>query len=200
MFTPSIYAPVPTVNLSATFTDTLSNVVNITAAGSSFSTGVLTSGAATGATTGKLYRISFSGVTSTDAANFNGLTFLAKATSSTAFYVYGVDPASTVTTTGATMTVLNDGNNDLLPAAYNVYGANNGTLGDSVFVSTNANIGVNIEYEGVAAMEEGPNLNQLVLIDGTQSTNANANALFRAILAGLDGSTPANALNTVQPL
>lgn len=200
VFTPSVYAPVPEVVVSATLSDATASVVTITASGSSYSSGTLTSGATSGATTGKLYRISFSGATGTDAASVNGKTFFAKATAATTFFVFGLDTGTTITTTSATMTVLNDGAEDLASDAYNVYGANNGILAANVFNSSDANLGVLIQYEAVNGMEEGPNIPQLVLIDATQSSNANANTLLLAILNGLNGSTPANALDTVSPL
>ncbi len=200
VFTPSIEAPVSDLNLSATLSKATASAVTVTAAGSSFSAGVLTSGAATGATTGELYIISFTGVTGTDAARVNDLSFVAKALSGTTFYIYGLDPASTLTTTIGTMTVRNDGANTLENIAFNVYGANAGVLGASQFNPAHANFGVIIGYEQVGDIEEGANIPLVVLIDGTSSANANANALFRAILNGLNGSTPANALNTVQPV
>lgn len=197
VFTPSAAAPVANFtfsNLAATY----ASQVTFTPAGSSFSAGVVTSGAATNATTGELYVITFAGMTGSDGALMNG-TFICKATSSTAFFVYGLLASATITTTTGTGVVAFTEATDLAYIAGGVLGANAGTLNSTAFVAANANFGIQVEYEVVGDIETGANVPQVILIDGTQSSNANGNDLFRAILNGLNGSTPANALNSILP-
>lgn len=192
VFTPSALAPVANFafsNLSAAY----ASQITFTAAGSSYSAGVITSGAATGATVGSLYIITFAGMSS---AELNG-TFVCKATSSTAFFVYGALSSATVTTTSGTGVVAFTEKVTLASIADGVLGSNAGTLNATEFAPANANFGVQIEYEVVGDVDTGANVPQVVLIDGTQSSNANGNDLYRAILNGLNGSTPANALNSI---
>jgi hypothetical protein len=195
VFTPSALAPVANFafsNLSATF----ASQITFTPAGSTFSTGVVTSGAATGATIGELYIITFAGMTGTDGALMNS-SFVCKATSSTAFFVYGLLSSATITTTTGTGVVAFTERTSLASIASGVLGSNAGTLNSTEFAPANANFGVQIEYEVVGDVETGANVPQVVLIDGTQSSNANGNDLYRAILNGLNGTTPANALNSI---
>jgi len=170
-------------NLSAAYT----SVVTVTAAGSSFAAGVLTSGGATGATTGGMYRIAISGVTGADAALVNGRTLYAKATSATQFFLYGVSSAATLITTTGTWTVLNDSTETL---------ADN-FAGISGFVAGNAKVGLDITFEALGAIDAGSNIPQAVIIDATQSSNANANDLLQAALAALNGTSATAVLNTV---
>lgn len=192
VFTPSALAPVANFafsNLSAAY----ASQITFTPATSTYSAGVITSGAATGATVGSLYIITFAGMSSDE---LNG-TFVCKATSSTAFFVYGALSSATVTTTSGTGVVAFTERTTLASIADGVLGSNAGTLNATEFAPANANFGVQIEYEVVGDVETGANVPQVVLIDGTQSSNANGNDLYRAILNGLNGSTPANALNSI---
>lgn len=186
VFTPSLGYAVTVLtlaNLSAAYT----SAVTVTPAGSSYSTGVLTSGAATGATVGGMYRIAISGVTGADAALVNGRILYAKATSSTAFFLYGVSSAATLTTTTGTFVVLNDSAETLEDYFAGVNG----------FVAANAKVGLEITFQEAGSIDAGAYTPQAIIIDATQSVNANANDLLQAALAALNGTSATAILNTV---
>jgi hypothetical protein len=186
VFTPALSIAVANLsfaNLSAVYT----SAVTFTPAGSTYSTGVLTSGAATGATTGGMYRILATGVTGADAALINNRVLYAKATSGTAFFLYGISSSATLTTTTGTFTVLNDSADTLADFFAGVSG----------FVAGNAKVGLEITFQESGAIDAGAYIPQAVIIDATQSTNANANDLLQAALAVLNGTSATAVLNTV---
>lgn len=187
VFTPSVLAATPNLTLNGLSSAT-SNAVTVTAAGSSFSTGVLTSGAATGAVVGQLYQIAFTGVTGGDAARVNGKTFFAKALTSTTFFVYNLISASTLTTTTGTMTVANTSFN-------NQSGFLALTSGDS---GTGSYLGYQIEFEETGALDSGIMQPQAIFLDASQ-TNANVNDLLLELTGYLDGSSASTVLNTITP-
>ncbi len=187
VFTPSVLAATPNLTLNGLSSAT-SNAVTITAAGSSFSTGVLTSGAATGAVVGQLYRITFTGVGGGDAARVNDKTFFAKALTSTTFFIYNLISASTLTTTSGTMTVANTSFN-------NQSGFLALTSGDS---GTGSYLGYQIEFEETGALDSGIMQPQAIFLDASQ-TNANVNDLLLELTGYLDGSSASTVLNTITP-
>lgn len=171
-------------NLSAATTV----AVNITAAGSSFSTGVFTSGAATGMTVGKMYRVSMTGVTGANASRVNGKTFFCLALTSTTFFVFNLIAASTLTTTTGTYTVLPDSTND----QSSFLGLTSGYSASSQY------IGYEIEFEQTGALDSGIYQPQAIFADATANSNANVNDLLLALTGYLDGSSASTVLNTIQ--
>jgi hypothetical protein len=185
-FTPSVLAATPNLTLNGLSSAT-SNKVTVTSAGSSFSTGVLTSGAATNAVVGQLYLISFAAVGGADAARVNNKTFFAKALSPTTFFIYNLISASTLTTTGAaTMTVANTSVND----QRSFLAVTNG------YVETSSYIGYQIDFEETAALDSGIMQPQAIFLAASQ-TDANVNDLLLELTGYLDGSSASTVLNTI---
>lgn len=179
-FACSTAAPVALVTVSSLMTNVVTLPVTWTAAGSTYtgSTSVLTGFA--GLVAGKVYRIyAASGFTGT---NFNGKTLVGIAASTTTLTLFGVPNAAT-TTTGGVLTIIPDAFENLQEYL----------LGVSGYVSGTPYVGYEIQYESIPDTEAGIQIPQAVLFN---ATDASALAFDRAVLAALDGSVPATALNS----
>ena len=194
VFTCTATAPVASITLTK-LSNSIANTVTITVGTSTISnpTGlprVLTSGAATGATDGKYYFITFSGVTGAGAADLNGRTILArKVAGGNTFTLYGTTGASglTVVSTSATIIVQPAPTNDIPSFLIGVSGYN----------ASSDYAGAEIEYESVPDLEVGLYLPQAVFVDATANSVANVDDFFTALTAAVNGSVPTSVLNTL---
>ena len=165
----------------------MTNVVTLpvtwTAAGSTYTAGTSVLTGFTGLVTGKIYRIFIaSGVSGAGLANFNGKTLVGVAASTTTLTLFGV-PSAAAVTTSAVLTVIPDAFESLQEYL----------LGVSGFVSGTPYVGYEIQYQSIPDIDAGIQIPQAVLFN---ATDASALAFDRAVLAALDGSVPATALNT----
>lgn len=191
VFTCTATAPVASITLT-NLSDAVTNTVNITTVGSSSCTNasprVLTSGGATGATDGKYYFITFSGVTGAGAADLNGRTILArKIAGGNTFTLYGTSATGAVVTTSATMVIEPAPTNDV-PSFL---------IGLSGYNASSDYAGAEIEYESTPGLEAGLYLPQAVFVDATANTVANVDAFFTALTAAVNGSSATAVLNSL---
>ena len=191
VFTCSATAPVAGITLS-NLSDSVANTVNITTVGSSSCSNatprILTSGGATGATDGKYYFITFSGVTGVGAADLNARTILArKVAGGNTFTLYGTSATGAVVTTSATMVIEPAPTNDV-PSFL---------IGLSGYNASSDYAGAEIEYESVPDLEVGLYLPQAVFVDATANSVANVDAFFTALTAAVNGTSSTAVLNTL---
>jgi hypothetical protein len=152
----------------------------LTAAGSSVTSAaprVFTAGAAHGLTSGRIYKITFSGATSTGADDLNR-TLYGIVTGATTIALYGTSATGVPTTTSATITVENISTEDFSEVATGITGYNS---------STNY-VAVGIDALSVDAVDAGSVLPYLILAEA--GTAANINAFVNALRTAL-ASTPA---------
>jgi hypothetical protein len=181
VFVCSVAAPVALVTVSSLMTNAVTLPVTWSAGAYTNATSSLAG--FTGLVANKVYRIYIaSGVTGTGAANFNGKTLVGIASSTSALTLFGV-PNTAATTTGAVLTVIPDAFENLQEFL----------LGVSGYVSGTPYVGYEIQYESIPDTEAGIQIPQAVLFN---ATDASALAFDRAVLAALDGSVPATALNS----
>jgi len=178
VFLPSGAAPVAEIKGSLFTVTPTANT--LTAAGSSATNAaprVLTAGGAHGLTSGKIYKLTISGVTGTGADDLNR-TLYGIVTSATDVTLYGTSATGTVTTTSATMTVENVATENFSEVATGITGFNS---------STNY-VAVEIDALSVDAVDAGSVIPYLVLAEA--GTAANINAFVNALRTAL-ASTPA---------
>jgi hypothetical protein len=181
-FTCSPLAPVAAFalnNLSVTTTAT-----TLTAAGSTCTDAaprVLTAGAAHNLTIGKLYSITFSGVTGLGNANLNGRTIFGIPLAATTITLLGTAVTGACVTTAATMTVSNLATETFFSQAGRMTG----------YSAANSYVGLLATYVSEAAVESGVIIPQLILADTTNNTVADVNAYLNAVIAALDGTNAA---------
>ncbi len=192
VFTCTATAPVASITLT-NLSDAVTNTVTITVGTSTISNPagaprVLTSGAATGATDGKYYFITFSGVTGAGAADLNGRTILArKVAGGNTFTLYGTSATGAVVSTSATITVEPAPTNDV-PSFL---------IGLSGYNASSDYAGAEIEYESTPGLEAGLYLPQAVFVDATANSVANVDAFFTALTAAVNGTSSTAVLNTL---
>ena len=156
----------------------------LTAAGSSATNAaprVLTAGAVHGLTVGKLYSITFSGVTGAGAANLNSRTLFGIPLNTTDITLLGTAATGIVATTSAVMTVSNLATETFYSQAGRMTG----------YSASNSYVGLFASYISEAAVESGVVIPQLILADATNNSVANVNAFVNAVIAALDGSNAA---------
>jgi hypothetical protein len=112
-----------------------------------------------GLTVGGIYRVKFSGVTGTGAADLNG-TKIGVVTSATDITLFGTSATGTVGFVGSTVTVLPDGDETFARVAGGVTG----------FLPTTAYVGYLISYIAQADLESGVVSTQWILLDYTNNT------------------------------
>ena len=142
---------------------------------------VLSTAAAHGLTIGGIYSISFSGVSSTGAANLNSRTLYGIVTSATDITLFGTTNSGAVVTTSAVMTVSNLATETFYSQAGRMTG----------YSASNSYVGLFASYISEAAVESGVVIPQLILADATNNSVANVNAFVNAVIAALDGSNAA---------
>jgi hypothetical protein len=106
-----------------------------------------------------IYRVKFSGVTGTGAADLNG-TKIGVATSATEITLFGTSATGTVGFDGSTVTVLPDGDETFARVAGGVTG----------FLPTTAYVGYLVSYIAQADLESGVVSTQWILLDYTNNT------------------------------
>jgi hypothetical protein len=176
VFTGTNDAPIANISLSSTL-DYTSSTKTLTAAASSATNAsprVFTAGAAHGLTLGKVYEVTFSGVTGVGAADVNR-TLLGQVVNATDIWLLGTSNTGAVTTTSATITVSNSGDDLLTGVLGKVTGYN----------AANSYVGVLIQYLSNAGVEAGVVTNQYVLFDSTTGTAADVNSNVLEILTAL---------------
>jgi len=182
VFTCSPLAPVAAFSLSNLSVSTAATT--LTAAGSSCTNAaprVLTAGAAHGLTLGKLYSITFSGVTGAGLDNLEGRTIFGIPLAATTITLLGTAATGAVVTTAATMTVSNLATETFFSQAGRMTG----------YSASNSYVGLLATYVSEAAVESGVVIPQLILADTTNNTVANVNAYLNAVIAALDGTNAA---------
>jgi hypothetical protein len=182
VFTSSPLAPVAAFALSNLSVSTAATT--LTAAGSSATNAaprVLTAGAVHGLTVGKLYSITFSGVTGAGAANLNSRTLFGIPLNTTDITLLGTAATGAVVTTSATMTVSNLATETFFSQAGRMTG----------YSASNSYVGLLATYISEAAVESGIVIPQLILADATNNSVANVNSFVNAVIAALDGSNAA---------
>lgn len=182
VFTCSPLAPVAAFVLNNLSVSTAATT--LTAAGSSCTNAaprVLTAGAAHGLTLGKLYSITFSGVTGAGLDNLEGRTLFGIPLAATTITLLGTAATGAVVTTAATMTVSNLATETFFSQAGRMTG----------YSASNSYVGLFASYISEAAVESGVVIPQLILADTTNNTVANVNAFVNAVIAALDGSNAA---------
>jgi hypothetical protein len=182
VFTCSPLAPVAAFVLNNLSVATVGKV--LTAAASSATNAsprVLTAGAAHGLTLGKLYSITFSGVTGAGLANLEGRTIFGIPLAATTITLLGTTNSGAVDTTSAVMTVSNLATETFFSQAGRMTG----------YSDANSYVGLLATYTSEAAVEAGVVIPQLILADTTNNTVANVNAYLNAVIAALDGSNAA---------
>jgi hypothetical protein len=112
-----------------------------------------------GLTVGGIYRVKFSGVTGTGAADLNG-TKIGVATSATEITLFGTSATGAVGFVGSTVTVLPDGDETFARVAGGVTG----------FLPTTAYVGYLVSYIAQADLESGVVSTQWILLDYTNNT------------------------------
>lgn len=155
----------------------------LTAAGSSATNAaprVFTAGAVHGLPLNKIYRVTFSGVTSTGAADMNR-TLYAIATGTSDLTLLGTSATGAVVTTSATITVSQDGIQDFSSDGGQITG----------FSTTYNYVGVDLTYLSNNEVVAGVAIPQMVLADATNNSVADVNAFVLALVAALDGSNAA---------
>jgi hypothetical protein len=181
VFTCSVAAPTAFVSVSSLLTNVVTLPVTWSAGAYTNATSSLAG--FTGLVASKVYRIYIaSGVTGAGAANFNGKTLVGIAASTSALILFGVPDAAAVTTS-AVLTVIPDAFDTLQEFMLGVGG----------FVAGTPYVGYEIQYESLPDVEAGLQIPQAVLFN---ATDASALAFDRAVVAALNGSVPATALNT----
>jgi hypothetical protein len=156
----------------------------LTAAGSSATNAaprVLTAGAVHGLTVGKLYSITFSGVTGAGLANLEGRTLFGIPLNTTDITLLGTAATGAVVTTSAVMTVSNLATETFYSQAGRMTG----------YSASNSYVGLLATYVSEAAVESGIVIPQLILADTTNNSVANVNAYLNAVIAALDGTNAA---------
>jgi hypothetical protein len=182
VFTPALAAP--QLDLTTSSFSVALGAATLTAAGSSATNAaprVLTAGAAHNLTVGGVYRISFSGVTGAGAADLEGRILYGIPTGATTIALLGTSATGAVVTTSATMTVIQDATSSM-----------NATIGNLVgYNSTHQYVGVLIPSTVDGAIDLGANTPNTYVCDVTNNTVANVNSFLNAIIAALNGSSPA---------
>jgi hypothetical protein len=182
VFTGTVDAPIAGFTLSNLSVS--SPAKTLTAAGSSATNAtprVFTAGAAHGLTVGKIYRITFVGVTGTGAADLNKEVYGLVA-SATTITLFNTSNTGTVdTTTASSITVANDGRQTFASDASGITGYS---------AATNY-IGLDVSFLSQNNVDAGIVQPQLVLGDATNNSVAVANAFIQAIIAALNGSNAA---------
>jgi len=182
VFTSSPLAPVAAFVLNNLSVATVGKV--LTAAASSATNAsprVLTAGAAHGLTIGKIYSITFSGVTGLGNANLEGRTIFGIPLAATTITLLGTTNSGAVDTTAAVMTVSNLATETFFSQAGRMTG----------YSASNSYVGLLTSYISEAAVESGVVIPQLILADTTNNTVANVNAYLNAVIAALDGTNAA---------
>ena len=181
-FTCDPLAPVAAFALSNLSVATAATV--LVAAGSACTNAaprVLSTAAAHGLVIGGIYSISFSGVSSTGAANLNSRTLYGIVTSATDITLFGTTNTGAVVTTSAVMTVSNLSTETFYSQAGRITG----------YSAAYSYVGLLATYVSEAAVESGIVIPELILADATNNSVANVNAFVNAINAALDGSNAA---------
>jgi hypothetical protein len=182
VFTCSPLAPVAAFVLNNLSVATVGKV--LTAAGSTISNAsprILTAGAAHGLTLGKLYSITFSGVTGVGLANLEGRTLFGIPLAATTITLLGTTNSGIVDSTLAVMTVSNLATETFFSQAGRMTG----------YSASNSYVGLLATYTSEAAVEAGVVIPQLILADATNNSVANVNAYLNAVIAALDGTNAA---------
>lgn len=182
VFTGTVDAPIAGFTLNNLSVS--SPAKTLTAAGSSAGNTtprVFTAGAAHGLTVGKIYRITFVGVTGAGLADLNKEMFglVASATTITLFNTSATGIVDT--TTASSITVSNDGRQTFASDASGITGYS---------AATNY-IGLDVSFLSQNNVDAGIVQPQLVLGDATNNTVAITNAFIQAIIAALNGSNAA---------
>jgi len=170
-YTSDINCPTVEFVLDGSLTSTL-GVTQLTAAGSSATNAaprVLTT-AAHGLTVGKMYRFSFTGVTSTGAADLNR-ELIGLVASATTITLFDTSATGAVDTTTGTLTIVRDAKYD----AFDLLG------GNSAYLNTSAYVGMAVTYESNSPLEAGVVLTQFVVTDATSNSVANVNSFLIAL-------------------
>jgi hypothetical protein len=182
VFTCSPLAPVAAFVLNNLSVSTAATT--LTAAGATCTNAtprVLTAGAAHGLTIGKIYSITFAGVSGAAPTSLNGRTIFGIPLAATTITLLGTSNAGTVDVTTATMTVSNLATETFYSQAGRMTG----------YSASNSYVGLFASYISEAAVESGVVIPQLILADATNNSVANVNAYVNALIAALDGSNAA---------
>jgi hypothetical protein len=184
VFTCTTVAPVAYVTLS-NLTDVVTSTVTFAySAVTNATPRVATSTGATGAVTGKLYRVRVSSATGAGAADLSGRTLIAKATSATDFTLYGTSNTGAIT--GMVATIVNDAADNLQDYL----------VGCDGYVSTDAFVGFEVDYESSPDLDAGIQIPQAIIADATLNSDANIANFVNAMITALNGSSSSTVLNT----